>query len=104
VKLLRFEASGGPRLGVLVGDEVSAWTASQVQYPTMLSIVAGGDGVAGGSLRSVVVARTVPFKLPPAARPYRATRQVSCDRYELPQACRGGEAVGRSRADPSILV
>jgi 2-keto-4-pentenoate hydratase/2-oxohepta-3-ene-1,7-dioic acid hydratase in catechol pathway len=43
VKLLRFEASvGGPRLGVLLGDEVSAVDGISGKYPTMLSIVAGG--------------------------------------------------------------
>ena len=43
MKLLRFESFGGPRLGTLVGNEVSALDGISVQYPTMLSIVAGGE-------------------------------------------------------------
>jgi 2-keto-4-pentenoate hydratase/2-oxohepta-3-ene-1,7-dioic acid hydratase in catechol pathway len=43
VKLLRFKAPHGPRLGVLVGDEVAPLDDIAVQYPTMLSIVAGDE-------------------------------------------------------------
>lgn len=43
MKLLRFEGSDGPRLGVLVGDQVVALDGLRDAFPTMRSIVEGGD-------------------------------------------------------------
>ena len=43
MRLLRFEEAGVPRLGVLRGDEILPLTSLSREYPSMLSIVAGGD-------------------------------------------------------------
>ena len=43
MKLLRFEDGGKPRLGVLKGDHILPLDALADDYPTMLSIVAGGE-------------------------------------------------------------
>jgi len=43
MKLLRFELDGQVRLGVLRGDAVVSLDAIAAEYPTMLSIIAGGD-------------------------------------------------------------
>ena len=43
MKLLRFEAANAPRLGVLRDDQVVPLDALRHEYPTMLSIIAGGD-------------------------------------------------------------
>lgn len=43
MKLLRFEDAGAVRLGVLVDDGIAPLDALSGSYPTMLSIVKGGD-------------------------------------------------------------
>ena len=43
MKLLRFEGTDGPRLGVLDGDKIAPLNSLGDEYPTMLAIVAGGD-------------------------------------------------------------
>ena len=43
MKLLRFQTGAGVCLGVLRGEEIVALDTLQSRYPTMLSIVAGGD-------------------------------------------------------------
>lgn len=43
MKLLRFEDAGAVRLGVLVDDGIAPLDALSGTYPTMLSIVKGGD-------------------------------------------------------------
>ena len=43
MKLLRFENGGAPRLGVLEGDVIAPLDSLGSAFPTMLSIVAGGD-------------------------------------------------------------
>ncbi len=44
MKLLRFDNAGVPTLGVLSGDEIVPLTTLSGRYPTMLSIIAAGDG------------------------------------------------------------
>lgn len=43
MKLLRFSGETGPTLGVLRGDMIASLAPLAPQYPTMLSIIAGGD-------------------------------------------------------------
>lgn len=43
MKLLRFESAGQARLGVLLEDGIAPLDALKDSYPTMLSIVQGGD-------------------------------------------------------------
>ena len=43
MKLLRFQTGAGVRPGVLRGEEIVALDTLESRYPTMLSIVAGGD-------------------------------------------------------------
>ena len=43
MRLLRFERGGAPVLGVLRGEAIVPLTALAARYPTMLSIVGGGD-------------------------------------------------------------
>ena len=43
VKLLRYEHSGEPRIGALRGEEVVSLQGLASRYPTMLSLVAGGE-------------------------------------------------------------
>jgi 2-keto-4-pentenoate hydratase/2-oxohepta-3-ene-1,7-dioic acid hydratase in catechol pathway len=43
MKLLRFDNGGAPRLGVLEGDAIAPLDSLGGAFPTMLSIVAGGD-------------------------------------------------------------
>ena len=43
MKLLRFKSGGAPRLGVMEGDRIVPLDAIEGEYPTMLSIIAGGD-------------------------------------------------------------
>ena len=43
MKLLRLETAGGAELGVLRGEEIVALNSLRSRYPTMLSIVAGGE-------------------------------------------------------------
>lgn len=43
MKLLRYEVGGSARLGVLVGEEIVPLAPIADRYPTMLSIIAGGD-------------------------------------------------------------
>lgn len=43
MKLLRFHTADGPTLGVLRGDEVVSLKALAVDFPTMLSVITGGD-------------------------------------------------------------
>jgi 2-keto-4-pentenoate hydratase/2-oxohepta-3-ene-1,7-dioic acid hydratase in catechol pathway len=43
MRLLRFENGGAPRLGVLQDHRIVALDALADSYPTMLSVVAGGD-------------------------------------------------------------
>lgn len=43
MRLLRFKTGGAPRLGVLNGDLIAPLDSIAADYPTMLSIVAGGD-------------------------------------------------------------
>lgn len=42
MKLLRFDDAGKPRLGVLRGDAIVALDELGAEYPTMISVVAGG--------------------------------------------------------------
>lgn len=43
MKLLRFEAGTGPRLGVLIDNAIAPLDAIAGQYPTVLSIIEGGS-------------------------------------------------------------
>lgn len=43
MKLLRYEVDGSARLGVLTGEEIVPLDPIVDDYPTMLSIIAGGD-------------------------------------------------------------
>lgn len=43
MRLVRFEAAGAPRLGVVKEDMVIPLDSLASQYPTMLSIIAGGE-------------------------------------------------------------
>ena len=43
MKLLRFEQDGKTRLGALKGDAIVSFDSIGAEYPTMLSIVAGGN-------------------------------------------------------------
>ncbi len=43
MKLLRYDENGRPRLGILEGDTVLSLASLESDYPTMLSIVAGGE-------------------------------------------------------------
>ena len=43
MRLLRFQDAGGPRLGVVKGDGVVPLDALADRYPTMVSLIAGGD-------------------------------------------------------------
>lgn len=43
MKLARFDNGNGPRLGVVTGDAIVPLEALAATYPTMLSIVQGGD-------------------------------------------------------------
>jgi 2-keto-4-pentenoate hydratase/2-oxohepta-3-ene-1,7-dioic acid hydratase in catechol pathway len=43
MKLLRFDDAGKPRLGVVVNDAIVPLDSLEIEYPTMLSIIAGGD-------------------------------------------------------------
>jgi len=62
MKLLRFTDAGTVRLGVLDGDTIVALDALASDYPTMLSIVAGGNE-ALEKVRSVLAARSVTVPL-----------------------------------------
>ena len=44
MKLARFEAGSGPRLGLVDGDEVVDLTGGEIGYPTMLALIADADG------------------------------------------------------------
>ena len=44
MKLARFEAEGGPRLGLVNGDELVDLTDGGVGYPTMMALIADADG------------------------------------------------------------
>jgi 2-keto-4-pentenoate hydratase/2-oxohepta-3-ene-1,7-dioic acid hydratase in catechol pathway len=43
MKLLRFVSAGAPRLGVLDDGMIAALDSLKTEFPTMLSVVAGGD-------------------------------------------------------------
>jgi 2-keto-4-pentenoate hydratase/2-oxohepta-3-ene-1,7-dioic acid hydratase in catechol pathway len=62
MKLLRFAGSGKPRLGVLDCDTIVVLDSLAADYPTMLSIIAGGDA-ALSRVRDALAARadTVPL-------------------------------------------
>jgi len=62
MKLLRFMDAGTVRLGVLDGGTIVALDALASDYPTMLSIVAGGNE-ALEKVRSVLAARSVTVPL-----------------------------------------
>lgn len=62
MKLLRFENGGAPRLGVLEGDAVLPLDALAADYPTMLSIVGGGEP-ALARVRAVVATGPEPIAL-----------------------------------------
>ncbi len=63
MKLVRFKGDSGPRLGAVDGDVIIALDAIGDSYPTMLSIVGGGDA-ALERVRACVAdaATTVPLK------------------------------------------
>ncbi len=74
MKLLRFERAGKPVLGVLRGDEIVPLDGLNARYPTMLSIIAGGDDALAAIGAFVAAARdTVPLAgaglLAPLERP-----------------------------------
>ena len=48
MKLARFEAGGGPRLGLVDGDAVVDLTGGGIGYPTMLALIADADGWRAG--------------------------------------------------------
>ena len=48
MKLARFEAGGGPRLGLVDGDAVVDLTDGGIGYPTMLALIADADGWRAG--------------------------------------------------------
>ena len=62
MKLLRFTDAGTVRLGVLDGGTIVALDALASDYPTMLSIVAGGNE-ALEKVRSVLAARSITVPL-----------------------------------------
>lgn len=43
MRLVRFDDAGTPRLGVIEGESVAALAALASRYPTMLSLIEGGD-------------------------------------------------------------
>jgi len=43
MRLVRFDDGGKPRLGVVVGNAVTSLEKLTAKYPTMLSLIAGGD-------------------------------------------------------------
>lgn len=43
MKLIRFEAADGPRVGIVVGDRVLDVTAAGLPFPTMRSVIEGGS-------------------------------------------------------------
>ena len=48
MKLARFKADGGPRLGLVDGDDVVDLVDGGIGYPTMLALIADGDGWRAG--------------------------------------------------------
>lgn len=44
MRLVRFDDAGSPQLGVIEGDRVTSLRALSARYPTMLSLIEGGDG------------------------------------------------------------
>ncbi len=72
MKLARFEAEAGPRLGLVDGEEVVDLTEAGVGYPTMLALIEDADGwrarvdaAAGGRRHALAQVRL----LPPIERP-----------------------------------
>ena len=63
MKLLRFDDAGKPRLGVLDGEAIVPLDTLAGTYPTMLSLIAGGDA-ALAQVRDALTARatTVPLQ------------------------------------------
>lgn len=69
MKLLRYQMDGGPRLGVLEKDVIVDLGDMSAEYPTMLSIIAGG-GQALDRVRELVSARQT-------TRPLQGTRLLA---------------------------
>jgi 2-keto-4-pentenoate hydratase/2-oxohepta-3-ene-1,7-dioic acid hydratase in catechol pathway len=57
MRLARFDDAGVARLGVIEGDKVKSLAPLAAQYPTMLSLIAGGDEALAAA-RAVVDAAT----------------------------------------------
>jgi 2-keto-4-pentenoate hydratase/2-oxohepta-3-ene-1,7-dioic acid hydratase in catechol pathway len=74
MRLVRFHEAGVDRLGVLDGDGVKSLAALSPRYPTMLSLIAGGDEALAAA-RAVVdsATQTIPLRqltlLAPIERP-----------------------------------
>jgi 2-keto-4-pentenoate hydratase/2-oxohepta-3-ene-1,7-dioic acid hydratase in catechol pathway len=61
MKLLRFENGGAPRLGVLKNSTIAPLDSIAADYPSMLSLIAGGDA-ALAKVKSA--AKTCPERIP----------------------------------------
>jgi 2-keto-4-pentenoate hydratase/2-oxohepta-3-ene-1,7-dioic acid hydratase in catechol pathway len=74
MRLVRFEEAGAPQLGVMNGDEVVPLAGLASTYPTMLSIVQGGEAALSEVRRAAASAsKSIPIKqvklLAPIERP-----------------------------------
>jgi len=74
MRLVRFDDAGVARLGVIEGDGVKSLAAISARYPTMLSLIAGGDeALAAARAAANSATETIPLKqlklLAPIERP-----------------------------------
>src|SRR5580693_6239376 len=74
MRLVRYDDAGDARLGVIEGDEVKSLAALSSRYPTMLSLIAGGDeALAAARAAADSATETIPLKqvtlLAPIERP-----------------------------------
>ncbi|HMN43024.1 MAG TPA: fumarylacetoacetate hydrolase family protein [Povalibacter sp.] len=102
MKLLRFEAANAPRLGVLRDDQVVPLDALRHEYPTMLSIIAGGDA-ALARVRAVLdsATETLPLRsvrlLAPLEKPGKYLAIGMNYRKHAEEAARLGVAVPKNQ-------
>lgn len=73
MKLARFEAGEGVRLGVVEGDEIADLTGAGLPYPTMLALVAAGEAGLAAAGKALAGATRAPLSsvrlLAPIERP-----------------------------------
>ena len=61
MRLARFDDGGGARLGVIEGDAVKPLANLSSRYPTMLSLIAGGEEALAAAGAAAATAASIPL-------------------------------------------